>query len=423
MKLQPDRSLARRVDTLVMKSLNAIELVELVRRHGPISRADLAKISRLSKATVSDQMDALLSKGLVAEVGTGQSSVRGGKRPTLLEFNAGFGQILCVDVGREWVRFVSADLMGATLHSLRLLTRPQDGADAVLRTVEQGICELVESESSPRQLRLISAAVPGIVDVRAGVVIETDNLFGWRQIEFARKLQARFDVPVHVDNDVNMAALAELKAGGGDSRTNFVLIRLSTGIGAGVVIGGALHHGAHWAAGEIGHMMLKPEAAVGPPIPRGYLESVVGVDRVERRIGSIVEGANGFGEDSSWAALHAAVQYGRGPLSEIADELVFHLGAAVTNIAAVFDPEVIILLGEPFSVLIEPIREFAARWLPWPLEIRLSSLGEDASLQGALAAGLSRAYEQIALALRNEGLGADMETRQDKRVLAALGYR
>jgi predicted NBD/HSP70 family sugar kinase len=408
-----------------MRSLNAIELLELVRKHRPISRAALAKVSRLSKPTVSGQMDALLAKGLIVEIGTGEGSIRGGKKPTLLEFNADFGRILCVDVGPEWVRFASADLMGATLHALQLPTCPQEGAEAVLATIERGISELVASESGDRQLQLISAAVPGIVDVREGMVLETDNVFGWRNLDFARKLQATFGIPVHVDNDVNMAALAELNASGGDAPRNFVLIRLSTGIGAGVVLGGALHQGAHWAAGEIGHMVLKPEAAAGTIIPRGYLESVVGADRVERKIGKIARAANGglaksLKKDGHWAALQAAVKEGRGPLTEMVDELVFHLGGAVTNIAAVFDPEVIILLGEPFSMLLEPIREFAGRLLPWPLEIRLSKLGEDASLKGALAAGLSRAYEQIAFVLRNEGLGADREAQERMSVLAPV---
>jgi glucokinase len=408
-----------------MRSLNAIELLELVRRHAPISRAALAKISRLSKPTVSGQIDALLAKGLVVEVGTGEGSARGGKKPTLLEFNADYGRILCVDVGPEWVRFASADLMGATLHALQLPTRPQEGAEAVLATVERGISELVASEPGDYPLQLISAAVPGIVDVREGMVLETDNVFGWRNLDFARKLQATFGIPVHVDNDVNMAALAELNAGGADAPRNFVLIRLSTGIGAGVVLGGTLHQGAHWAAGEIGHMVLKPEAAADTIISRGYLESVVGADRVERKIEGIARSANGdlaksLKKDGHWAALEAAVKDGRGPLAEIVDELVFHLGGAVTNIAAVFDPEVIILLGEPFSMLLEPIRGFAGRLLPWPLEMRLSKLGEDASLKGALAAGLSRAYEQIAFVLRNEGSGADPEAHHRMSVLATV---
>src|SRR3954453_4496271 len=110
MRLQPDRLLTKRVDPLVMKSLNAIELLELIRTNGPVSRAQLATCSRLSKPTVSDQVDSLLARRLVVEVGPGTAGIRGGKKPTLLEFNHGYGQILCADIGPEWMRFAAADL-------------------------------------------------------------------------------------------------------------------------------------------------------------------------------------------------------------------------------------------------------------------------------------------------------------------------
>jgi predicted NBD/HSP70 family sugar kinase len=134
---------------------------------------------------------------------------------------------------------------------------------------------------------------------------------------------------------------------------------------------------------------------------------------MEREIRKIARAAGGnlsksLKRDGPWAVLRASVEAGDGPLKELVDDLVFHLGAAVANIAAVFDPEVVILLGEPFSILFEPIREFARRFLPCPLAVQLSNLGEDASLKGASVAGLSRAYEQIARVLRNEGLGEVM---------------
>src|SRR5206468_10982368 len=108
--------------------------------------------------------------------------------------------------------------------------------------------------------------------------------FDWRDVRLASELKAAFDVPVHVDNDVNMAALGELNAQPPGGMRTFVLLRLSTGLGAGVVINGALYHGAHFAAGEIGHMVLDTRAGAMGPGPRGYLESVVAVDRVRERI-------------------------------------------------------------------------------------------------------------------------------------------
>lgn len=106
-------------------------------------------------------------------------------------------------------------------------------------------------------IRVISVAVLGIVDV---VVLETDNVFGRRDVKLADELANEFGLPIRIDNDVNMAVLAELSAG--SAPDIFVFIRLHTGIGSAVVLGGQLHHGAHWAAGEIGQMLLDDDAAL-----------------------------------------------------------------------------------------------------------------------------------------------------------------
>jgi predicted NBD/HSP70 family sugar kinase len=417
------------MNPLVMKSLNAIELLKLIRRHGRISRSTLASLSRLSKPTVSDQVDSLLALRLVVEVGSGDASARGGKRPTLLEFNADFGRVLCVDVGAEWIRFASADLMGQIHGRLELPTRPKQGSKTVLKTVKRGISDLLSEDSTDQKLRLISVAVPGIVDVRNGLVIETDNVFGWRNLDVAGALSSAFSAAVHVDNDVNMAALAELHAAG-DRTGDFVLVRLNTGIGAGVVLGGALHHGAHWAAGEIGHIVPNVIAAAGPASPRGHLESVVGADCVNRRIRKAARGAGswlppGFmsviRNQGGWAALEQAARRPTGPLVEIIDDLALHLASAVANIAAVYDPEMVILHGEPFPFLLGRIQELTKKLIPWPVEIRLSELGTDACLKGALAAGLARAYGQIASSLDAEGWSEHGRDHGNRRTVAAAG--
>lgn len=385
MRLQPDRLLTKRVDPLVMKTLNAIELLELIRTRGPVSRAQLATCSRLSKPTVSDQVDSLIARNLVVELGPGNAGARGGKKPTLLEFNRGYGQILCADIGPEWMRFAAADLGGNFLTRNQAATSPEKGARAVVRALKRGLTDLLAAVPKAN-IRLISVAVPGIVDVREGVVLETDNVFGWRDVRLTEELSKEFDLPVRIDNDVNMAALAELNAG--SAPNSFVLIRLHTGIGSAVVVGGELHHGAHWAAGEIGHMLLDFRALDGKADPRGYLESVVGQDRVRDRIRKL------------------ARRGGRAAAAEqVTGDVALHLGSAIANIASVYDPEAIILLGEPFAAVLEEIRRVTRELVPWPVEVRLSELGEDAALHGALAAGINSAYGQIAHTLQTVTAG------------------
>ena len=385
MRLQPDRLLPKRVDPLVMKTLNAIELLELVRTNGPVSRAQLAACSRLSKPTVSDQVDSLIARSLVVETGPGSAGVRGGKKPTLLEFNRGYGQILCADIGPEWMRFAAADLGGNFLERSQLATSPEKGTRAVIRNLKRGLADLL-SRVPEAKIRVISVAVPGIVDVRQGVVLETDNVFGWRDVKLADEVANEFGLPVRIDNDVNMAALAELSAG--SAPDNFVFIRLHTGIGSAVVLRGQLHHGAHWAAGEIGHMLLDLRALEQKADPRGYLESIVGQDRVRERIGKLARGGGRAGAEL-----------------QVNSDVALHLGSAIANIASVYDPEAIVLLGEPFGEVLSEIRRVARKLLPWPVEVRLSKLGEDAALHGALAAGLNHSYSQISHTLQTVAAG------------------
>lgn len=382
MRLQSLRSRPRRVDPLVMKSLNAIEVLELVRTHGPISRARLAACSRLSKPTVSDQVDTLIGRELVVEVGMGSASSRGGKKPTLVEFNSAYGQVFCADIGPEWIRFGSFDLGGKPMTRNMLSTKPEKGARSVVRTVRQGLTEMLASAPNA-VVRVISIAAPGIVDVRDGRVLETDNVFGWRELGVGAELAGHFGLPVLIDNDVNMAALAERNTG--SAPDNFVLIRLNTGIGAAVVLAGRLHHGAHWAAGEIGHMLLNVRAFDGASDPRGYLESVVGQDRVQQSIRRLAR-------DCGKAAAE----------QQVTAEVALHLGSAIANIAAVYDPDAVILLGEAFLPVVDQIRRISAQIVPWPVDVRVSQLGEDAGLKGALAAGLEYAYQEITHGLHIE---------------------
>ena len=139
MRLQPHRFVPRRVDPLVMKSLNAIEVLELVRTHGPISRARLAAFSRLSKPTVSDQVDALIARELVVEVGTGSASSRGGKKPTLVEFNCGLRpDLLCRHRPRvDSIRIVRPERQ---VHDrgIQLPTKPEKGRAACCPNGEAG---------------------------------------------------------------------------------------------------------------------------------------------------------------------------------------------------------------------------------------------------------------------------------------------
>lgn len=393
----------RRIGASVMRKLNAALLLDLVRANGPVSRAELARISGLTKPTVSSQVADLVRRGVVVEDGAGEPDARGGKPPLLLRFNAGWGSVIGAEIVASRVHAELADLDGSVLDSEDSVIWPERGADHILGALERTIQKLLERQSRrKRRLLAIAVAAPGRVDSGRGVVLEAGNVFHWRNVPIRDRIQRAFRVPVAVENDVNLAVLGEMHHGVAREAQNFVLIRLTTGVGAGVVLGGRLYQGSHWAAGEIGHMVLDRAAAANPTFSeRGFLESLIGSDRLSERAH-----LNGTTSADLPAALAAAVKRNDPVAEGILDDLAAHLGLATANLAAALDPELIVLDGELFDLVTDRIREVVERAIPWLVRIERSALGNQSVLLGAISVARGIADDLISERDRNGSEGA-----------------
>ncbi|MBL0156861.1 MAG: ROK family transcriptional regulator [Bryobacterales bacterium] len=400
-----------------MRRLNGALLLDLIRDKGPASRAELARLSGLTKPTVSSQVADLLRRALVVEDGTVEPDERGGKRSKLLRFNPQCGNLIGVEIGSSVVRVRLADLDGAILDGEDAEVWPERGADHILTTAVTAI-NLVLSRSRGRKqkLMIVAVAAPGRVDSDSGVVLEAGNVFHWRGVAVREHFQRAFKVPILVENDVNLAALGEMHYGLGQGVKNFVLIRLTTGVGAGLVVGGRLYQGNHWAAGEIGHMVFDQEAAAGVPNDRGYLESVIGSDRLRERVRTAktkaaVEAAQAGGSDLHGELLEA-VRRGDPAAVAIVDDLGSKVSLAAANLAVVMDPELILLAGELFDLVVGRIREVVERVIPWPVRIERSALGEDAVLMGAIGSARSLAHDLVCGKNRDESQLQERQVRK-----------
>jgi len=389
----------------VMKKMNQLSLLTLIMELGPISRTGLSVLSRLSKPTVSAQVEDLIRRRLVSETGTGESGKRGGKKPTHLEFNAGYGYLAVGEIDPLEIRLAVTDLEGSIIAHAQFPTDAQLGAESVTGRLKDGLVKLLEQSGRTEQLRLIGIAAPGRVDVRHGVILAAGNLFNWENVPIADPLAAEFKTPVVVDNVVNLAALAEMKCGAAQGVEDFILVRHDTGIGCGVVLGGKLHRGSNWAAGEIAHYILDLDEAGKDWTPRGYLELQVGADRLSKRM----QGVQAFRPtspgflDGDLATLLRGWQDGPAAVRKLATDLVLELGVAIAHVAATYDPSLIVLQGEIFPPLVEDIERVARRAVPWLPRLAASKLGKDAALRGAIVAARAQAHEEIAKAL-NEGV-------------------
>lgn len=407
MRLPVDGFFHQLMKAPVMRSVNGIALLDLIRKSGPISRAGLSKLSRLSKPTVSEQVNWLIRQGVVIELGQGEVGRTGGKRPTLVDFNVDAGRVVGVNIGASRTTVASADLRGRIVASQTFDTAPEEGAGPVLQRIYRAITGLKRKDALVAdKLRVIAVGVPGRVDCDRGVVLESSNIFGWRKVDVRSYFQDKLGVDVLVDNDANVALLGELNHGDAREASNAVLIKLDTGIGSAMAIERRIYHGSHWASGEIGHVAPDPQAALEHPDPRGHLESVVGADQIAKRVGIAARRSRTIRSllkaNTPIAALFLAAADADPEAVPIARELESRLKVVVAQQALAFDPDVVVLSGEIFTHTLEAIRSFLSKTIPWPVTISLSRLGDDAILLGAIVMALEAVYEQMSRQLQPE---------------------
>jgi len=379
----------------LLKRLNMLTLLELVRALGKTSRAELARRSGLSPPAVSALVAKLMHAGLLLEEGTGES--RGGRPPTLLRFNARFGYVLGVDLGGTRVRVALADLNGDLLAQSEEPTRK---APPYVRTVVEQIVrlsrQLVETTGARwRQVKAMAIGAPGITDVESGIVRHAPNLPGWRDVPLRELLEEALRLPVHVDNDVNMAVLGEQWRGAAQGRQNVIFIAIGAGIGAGLLINGTLYRGATHAAGEVGYMLLDPKAIWQEFRELGFLELRASGPALAARARHVMQRPR----LSSAKAIFEAARRGDATAGRVVEEAIEYLGTAVANLATVLDPEMIVLGGGVSlagEMLIDPIRAAIERTVPAKPVVVVSALRDRAQLYGALFSALQLVERQLA---------------------------
>ena len=380
------------------RRLNRQRLLEAIRRLGPISRADLSKKTHLSPPTVSALIEELIGEaGLLREVGVGASS--GGRPPILLEFNADYGCLVGIDIGSHTIRFALADLQGRVLARDQQRTRT-GSCEATVDQILHGIEGLFRrSGRDVRRVFAIGISAPGMTDVATGRVIGAANLPGWTDVPLRDLVQARFKAPVQVDNDANMAALGERWQGVARAVNDFVFVALGAGIGAGIVIGGRLHRGHHWYAGEISRMTLDYREWQVDFGERGYLGRRIGAAAIPHLAQAHSVLANGVDDqETAVRAIIDAARAGDAGAAAVLDELAVFLGNALANIATVLDPALVVFgggLSHAGDLLLEPVRRVVARIVPNVPAIEVSALGDDAQLQGALYSAMEAAEARL----------------------------
>jgi glucokinase-like ROK family protein len=376
-----------------------VTVLDYVRSHGQATRAALVHTTGLSRAVVTQRVADLIAYGVLADGDLGPST--GGRAPRLVRFRADAGHLLVADLGATSVDVAIADLAGTILAHLEEPCDIAAGPETVLTRVEELFAKaLADVGQPPGSLWGIGIGVPGPVEFDSGLPVAPPIMPGWDRYP-VRERFAKYEVPTWVDNDVNVMALGECRAGIARGHDNVVFVKIGTGIGAGIIVNGRLHRGAQGCAGDVGHMQVTDDPAVMCRCGNvGCLEAIAGGgalgrdaesaarDGQSRFLGTLLEEKDALeARDVASGAAHGDPTCVE--LVTNAGRLVGHMLASVVNF---FNPSLIVLGGGVAGagdLLLATIRETVyRRSLPLAtreLVVKRSALGNRAGVVGAAA--------------------------------------
>ncbi|MFA9445907.1 ROK family transcriptional regulator [Egicoccus sp. AB-alg6-2] len=357
------------------REVNRRSVLHAVASGTAVTRADLARLTGLTRPTISSLIDQLVDDGLVVEAGPGESA--GGKRPTLLAIDAGARQVVAIDVGTDVVVGLLSDLAGRPLAS-GTLHEPMHG-DELVAALADLIEDLAAQASAP--IAGVGIGTPGLVHAD-GTVVEAANL-GWHDRPLGAQLQARTGLSVWVANDADAAALVEFGRLP-EGRDGLALVRIGAGVGAGLVLGGRPYAGSRAAAGEVGHLVVVPDGAPCSCGNNGCLETVASLRPILA--------AGGFDLAHPPTDLAALLAAGGAPVRAALDLAADHLGSVVAHMIAIVDVSDVVLSVEIPGVgeaLAERVRQVVGDCLlprlAHDVDVRAAVDAEDLVLDGAHA--------------------------------------
>lgn len=240
-------------DQQLVKKINKTIVLKCIEKEGPISRAEISKVTRLNKATVSTMVSELIRDHFVNEIGMGESS--GGRKPVMLRFNYNAGYAIGIDLGVNYILAILTDLKGTIIKEI---SEPlyEDQPKSIIKQLTQIIKTLIKTApKSPYGIVGIGIGVPGSVN-KEGKILLTPNL-NLSQLNLKKMIESHFNIKTIVVNEANSGAFGEQNYGAGKNINNLVYVSLGIGIGAGIIINNELYTGSTGISGELGHHTIE----------------------------------------------------------------------------------------------------------------------------------------------------------------------
>ena len=380
---------AARLNTI--RDINRQIVLNYVREREPISRAEIARETKLQRSTISAIVESLKLEGLVEEIGEGEST--GGRRPTLLRLRSKEALAIGVAITPTLTTIATSDLAGRIIAQVQFLTDPDPVK--IFGKIETHIRTFLERN---RVIEGVGVSLPGLVDPATGTAIYVPY-FKWRDLPVAEIITSSIGLPVIIDNDANAVALAELWFGRpevSDAR-DFIMVLVAEGVGTGIIFDGQVYRGQRGAAGEFGHMVIGTHAPVACSCGNhdcweAFASERAAIARYMKSPNASIKPPDSFKELVDLAL--AGEEKARKALVETA----LCLGVGISNLVVGFSPEVVVVGGEIArawelveSAFKETIEHSVRRGLP-SARILPSTLGENPTVRGALSLVLASKF-------------------------------
>lgn len=388
-----------------IKTYNRSKVLEIICKKNEVYRAELSRITGLSMPTIMKITDSLMQSGMVVAAGKGESS--GGKPPVLLELVPDSRLFVGVDVSGAMFKCIIMDLCGGIIFRRNCLKQELDRDSDDVLTIERFVEDTIIASGVDRsKISGLGVGVPGIVKADEGLVVVSID-FGWHYLDLRTPLEIFFGVPVFVENSSKVMALGEQWFGAGRHCEDFALITVGRGIGGAFIINDEIYGGFNNQSGEIGHMVIDPNGPCCKCGRRGCLETLASGKAIEQRARECIESGRETrmramakkepGKLTADAVFRAAKQ-GDPAAREIADQAIEYLAIGLNNLLALLDCQRLVLTGyvvKNNKYLLERVKEKinTARKIYYevenPVDVELSTLGEEAAVIGAATIPLS----------------------------------
>ena len=381
----------------LMKQLNVSAVLKVIKDNGSLSRAEIAKLTGLTPASVTNITKFLIEDKFLIESKVGESS--GGRPPIILELNADARYVIGVGIGVGVIDVVITNLSANIIIKKSIIIEDERyHYDLVIKKLVNLHNEVVESSQIDQEKILgVGVALHGIVNARTGVSIHA-LYYGWKNKNIKEKLEQELGLTVCVDNYVRAMALGESWFGATKDIANFVTLNISNGIGAGIIINNTPYYGVDFSAGEIGHIVVEADGDKCNCGKYGCLETVASNNNITRKaIKLIKQGVNSslsrdVNDINNWSIEDICKDAKEGDELSITilKEAARYIGVAITNLINILNPTAIVVVGEIFEnttytieTLNEIVKNRGLKLLSENVRIIRSLLGRDAAVVGA----------------------------------------